>query len=184
MALGLPPTASLPAISSTISSPGASPLGRQKLTQALGRDYRRLVNFAKSRLTDKVQDQDAEDLLADVVLNLLERGDLLAEIENVTAYLFTALAHRVTDLFRRKREEPLSDEQSLARPAPGNLQQQLELSEALDLLSTAERAVWLAVEWEGRSFAELAELWGEPIGTLLSRKSRATGRLRKLMTNL
>jgi DNA-directed RNA polymerase specialized sigma24 family protein len=35
---------------------------------------------------------------------------------------------------------------------------------------------------DGRSFQELAEEWDEPLGTLLSRKSRAKARLREMLS--
>ena len=57
-------------------------------------------------------------------------------------------------------------------------QLQRRLRQALDRLPPAQRAVWVAVEIEGASFRDLAEKWNEPIGTLLSRKSRATKSLR------
>ena len=155
---------------------------RNKLTAALQEDYGRLVGFIKKRLSSSVQDHDPEDVLSDVVLNLLERADILTEVENVTAYLFTALAHRIVDLFRRNRESPMPDQdKAQAAQAPEDTEQQLILTQALSLLSTAERAVWLAVELDGFTFQELAERWGEPIGTLLSRKSRATKSLRRML---
>lgn len=154
-------------------------LNRIKLTAALRQDYGRLVGFVKSRLSSSIQDHDPEDVLSDVVLNLLERADLLTEIENVTAYLFTALGHRIIDLFRRNRESPMPEQDD--SQAPENTEQQLILKQALSLLSTAERAVWLAIELDGFTFQELAERWGEPIGTLLSRKSRATKSLRRVL---
>jgi RNA polymerase sigma factor (sigma-70 family) len=151
----------------------------QRLTEALANDQGRLVGFARRRLPDS-SGQEAEDVLADVVLRLLERADILAEVENITAYLFTAMANRIADLFRKKREEPLT----LSTPEPLALEdaeEQLGMAQALSLLSTAERAVWLAVEMEGFSFRELAEMWNEPIGTLLSRKSRATKNLQRIL---
>lgn len=151
--------------------------GRGRLTQALIRDYGRLVGFARRRLAGAVGDHDPEDVLADVVLRLLERTDLLAEVENVTAYLFTATGHRIADLFRRPTSVPLPPEDA----APGDVNDQLDLDRALSLLSAAERAVWLAVELEGFTFRELAEAWDVPIGTLLSRKNRATKTLRRLL---
>ena len=158
--------------------------GRNRLTAALQRDYGRLVGFVGSRLPASIQDHDPEDVLSDVVLRLLERADLLAEVENVTAYLFTALGHRIVDLFRRKREQPLPDhDDATTAAAPEDVQQRLEISQALSVLSTAERAVWLAVELDGISFRELAQLWDVPIGTLLSRKSRATKALRRLLSD-
>ncbi|HVI52938.1 MAG TPA: sigma-70 family RNA polymerase sigma factor [Candidatus Sulfotelmatobacter sp.] len=156
------------------------PTDRDRLTEALKADQGRLVGFARRRLPDDLADQDAEDVLSDVVLRLLERADLLAEVENVTAYLFTALANRIADLFRKKREQPLP-ENAPEPPVPEDAEEQLGLSQALSLLGTAERAVWMAVEMEGFSFRELAERWDEPIGTLLSRKARATKTLRRLL---
>ena len=165
-----------------MSDPVPTP-NRTKLTVALQKDYGRLVGFVKKRLTATVQGHDAEDVLSDVVITMLERADLLTEIENVTAYLFTALANRITDLLRRKRELPLPDDElDMVEPiAPEDTERRMILDQALNALSLAERTVWLAIELDGYSFQELAELWDEPIGTLLSRKSRATKSLRRML---
>lgn len=161
-------------------SPPSSATARpqDRLSLALRKDQGKLLGFARSRLPATIRDQDAEDVLSDVVLKLLERADILADVENITAYLFTAIGNRIADLFRRRREEEIPESLPEAA-APASQEDRTQLTEALALLSTAERAVWLAVEMDGRSFSELAELWNEPIGTLLSRKSRATKALRK-----
>ena len=153
-----------------------------RLTSVLRQDRGRLEGFIRRRLPAMASDQDPEDILSDVVVKLLERADLVAEVENLTAYLFTALGHRLADLFRRPAvvTEPI-DDQTLT--APGDLEQSAVLQQALALLSTAERAVWMAVECEGWTFRELAERWKEPIGTLLSRKSRATQALRQSLND-
>jgi RNA polymerase sigma factor (sigma-70 family) len=73
------------------------------------------------------------------------------------------------------------------RPRPDQSLQQAELRRrlfiAIDSLRPAERAVWIATEIEGQSFRELAEDWDEPFGTLLSRKSRATEKLRRMLAD-
>ena len=43
--------------------------------------------------------------------------------------------------------------------------------------------MWLATEIDGFTFRDLAEDWDEPIGTLLSRKSRAVAKLRQLLSD-
>jgi RNA polymerase sigma factor (sigma-70 family) len=165
---------------------------RTRLTDAVGRDRLRLTRFVRGKLGG-AGDLDAEDILSDVVLRLFERADLLAEVENVTAYLFRALGNRVAELFRRRKEVLLHD----LPPSDGAIQEgyhddspeiQLEqrqlrqrIHEALAQLNPAERAVWVAVEVEGWRFRELAEAWGEPLGTLLSRKNRASKALRKAL---
>ncbi len=52
----------------------------------------------------------------------------------------------------------------------------------MDGLADEEKAVVLATEIEGRTFKELAADWDVPIGTLLARKSRALGKIRKRLT--
>lgn len=51
------------------------------------------------------------------------------------------------------------------------------LEEALELLDEKSRLVFVETELFGKSYKELAEATGEPIGTLLSRKSRAVKKL-------
>ncbi len=152
-----------------------------RLAATLDRDRGKLLGFVRGRMGGGLQDQDPEDILSDVVLGLLERADLLAEVENLTAYLLTAMVNRVRDLFRRRRDLPMPEVMPAEPSQPAGVEERLELTRALSLLSTAERAVWLAVEMEGFAFVELAEAWGEPLGTLLSRKSRANRRLRKAL---
>ncbi len=56
--------------------------------------------------------------------------------------------------------------------------------QALDELEPKQRAAWIATEIDGYTFRELAEEWGEPIGTLLARKHRATNALQKALKDL
>lgn len=157
-------------------------LERTRLAEALGRDRLRLTRFVRAKLSS-ASDLDAEDVVSDVVLRLFEQADVLAQVENVTAYLFRALGNKVIDLFRRRRVvEDLSEEYEDPAATPEANLEQLQLRHsldaALDRLRPAERAVWVAVEVEGWSFRDLADRWNLPIGTLLSRKSRATKALR------
>jgi RNA polymerase sigma factor (sigma-70 family) len=164
--------------------------GRERLVAALGRDRRRLTRFVETRLQGWA---DAEDLLSDVVVRLLERGDLLGQVEDVTAYLYRALTNAIIDAFRKRRTRPEVDDPLAMETASGDAndpetafalaEQRDRLADALTRLSAAERAVWVAVELEGRSFRDLALAWDEPIGTLLSRKSRAGKRLRVLLAS-
>lgn len=155
------------------------------LAEVLTRERDRLTRFARRQLTDSAE-QEAEDVVADAMLGLIERADLLAEVENLTAYLFRAVANRLVDRLRRHRPtEELSPERADDAPTPDQMMDQARLRQRLDQalnhLSPAERDVWVAVEVEGYTFRELADRWGEPIGTLLSRKNRARKTLKTLM---
>ncbi len=59
-----------------------------------------------------------------------------------------------------------------------------QLRAAIMKLEPKQRAVWVATEIEGYTFKELSAKWGEPIGTLLSRKSRATKVLKTLLKDI
>lgn len=172
--------------------PDDSEGGRRRLGEVIARDRRRLTRFVQSRLARDTGDV-ADDIVSDVVLRLFERADLLAQVEDLTAYLYRALAHAVTDFFRRRRTSPIApgsgdgaedEETAAADPSPdpeaafAGREQRERIGRALARLSPPERAVWVAVEIEGYTFRELAEDWNEPIGTLLSRKNRAEKRLR------
>lgn len=171
--------------------------GKQRLTEIFVREKSRFLGFIRRRFLD-LSDMDAEDILSEVTYNLLRRADVIGEIENLSAYIYRSLANRITDRQRQSvpRISALDEEDAAEgglqaapdlRPRPDQSLQHAELRErlgrAIGALGTRERAVWIATEIEGRSFRELAEDWDEPIGTLLSRKSRANEKLRQLLSD-
>jgi RNA polymerase sigma factor (sigma-70 family) len=168
---------------------------RARLGEVFGREKERLLRFVEKQLFGG-SDGEAEDIVSDVAYNLLRRADVVGEIENLTAYIYRSLTNRVMDRGRqgvptlsldavREEGETAFDVED-ERPGPqlAVLQAELrqQLVDAIGKLGPQERAVWLATEIDGRSFRDLAEEWDEPIGTLLSRKSRATAKLRELLS--
>ncbi|WP_428565994.1 MAG: RNA polymerase sigma factor [Solidesulfovibrio sp. DCME] len=165
-----------------------------RLAEAVARERARFADFVRRRLR-RISAMDVEDIVADVTYGLLRRANVSGEVENLLAYAYRALENRIIDFRRGTRDTVALDEAEQQGATAGFLQSpsptpesdvaRLELRErllwALGSLSAAERAVWIATEIEGRSFRELAEDWEEPLGTLLSRKSRATARLRQLL---
>jgi len=166
----------------------------QRITETIVRERGRLWNFIR-RIDDE---GDAEDVLQEVFYELVEAYRLMKPVEQVGAWLFRVARNRITDLFRKKKPEPLS--QSLrtdendeplfledllpskdAGPdavfARGLLIEELEA--ALDELPEEQREVFIAHEIEGRSFKELANETGLSVNTLLSRKHYAVLHLRQ-----
>lgn len=175
--------------------PLASDETQGRLAEIFVRKRSEFLRFVRGKLSE-LSASDAEDVLSDVAYNLLSRADVVAQVENLSAYVYRSLANRVVD-FRRAGVSTLSidaEDQSGAavlelvdeHPDPersaelGQLRRHLHA--ALGELTPRERAVWIATEIDGRSFRELADEWDEPIGTLLSLKSRATARLRALLS--
>ena len=61
---------------------------------------------------------------------------------------------------------------------------QEKIYQAMDYLNDEEKAVIIATEFDGRSFRELSDAWGVPLGTLLARKSRAIKKIRQELSGL
>ena len=171
----------------------------QRVSDVFEREQRRLRNFIRRRVLDP---SDAEDILQDVFYALVEANRLLVPIEHVTGWLFRVARNRITDLFRKKTPETLSDvassgdEERLALedllPSPDAGPEALyvrrvlleELEMAIDELPAEQRAVFVAHELEGRSFKEMAAETGVSVNTLLSRKRYAVLHLRERLQDV
>ncbi len=172
----------------------------QRITEVVHRERSRLRNFIGRRVADP---RDAEDILQDVFYELVEANRLLMPIEHITGWLFRVARNRITDLFRKKRPESLSDrtvadeegemlrlEELLPSPYAGPeevyersaLFDELEI--ALDELPDEQREVFLAHEVEGQSFKEIAAETGVNVNTLLSRKRYAVLHLRERLREI
>ncbi|HTM34774.1 MAG TPA: sigma-70 family RNA polymerase sigma factor [Vicinamibacterales bacterium] len=164
----------------------------QPLVDVVSREQSRLLRFIRRRVPDA---RDAEDILQDVFAELVEANRLLMPIDHVTGWLFRVARNRITDLFRKKRPEPLPAPPGSDDDGPGfeellpaldggpdeEYARQLlleALKDAIDELPEEQRAVFVAHEIEGRSFKDLADETGVGVNTLLSRKHYAVQRLR------
>jgi RNA polymerase sigma factor (sigma-70 family) len=154
----------------------------QRISDTVSRERSRLRSFIRRRVPDP---RDAEDILQDVFCELVEANRLLMPIDHVAGWLFRVARNRITDLFRRKQPERLELEDLLPSPDAGPdaeyARQVLldELESALDELPKAQREVFVAHEFEGRSFKDMAAETGVSVNTLLSRKRHAVLHLRE-----
>ena len=172
--------------------------GRNKISGVFSSEYGRLVEYAGRWLKD-CSFYDAEDAVQDVLIALIDRADVTLPVKNLTAYVYRSLYNRVMDMLRNRDNTVLLSEEVYGGDSTATLAdvlrdlnpdicavlEQKELSEAMyraiDTLSDDEKAVIIETELEGSSFQELAEEWGLPIGTLLSRKSRALRKIKEQM---
>lgn len=172
----------------------------QRISEVVKRERSRLLNFIRRRVPDP---GDAEDILQDVFYRLVEANRLLMPIEHITGWLFRVARNRITDLFRKKEPESFSEiamadengeglqfEDLLPSPDAGpeavyarNLLLE-ELKHALGELPKEQREVFMAHEFEGRSFKELSEDAGVSVNTLLSRKRYAVVHLRERLQHV
>jgi RNA polymerase sigma-70 factor (ECF subfamily) len=126
----------------------------------------------------------ADDLVQDTLERACAKWQLWLAGTDLRAWLFT-LMHNLYVNQRRGLSAapatPLDDVQS-DLPAPeGDRDSALDLSRCLQRLPDDQRAVLLLVTLEDMSYADAARVLGIPIGTVMSRLSRARSRLRELM---
>lgn len=154
----------------------------------------RLVNYVRRWVQDTA-DRDSEDIVQDVMVNLFNAADITAPIDNLSAYIYRSLYNRIVDVFRSRRwylsledtidehgtltlKDTLSDIRYDAQSELERKEIRAQIHDALDELSFEQRRVFIATEIEGRPYRELSDLWGIPVGTLLSQKHRAVQKIR------
>src|SRR5712692_1987604 len=172
----------------------------QRISETIEREEPRLRNFIRRRVPDQ---GDADDILQDVFYELVEAYRLMKPIEQVGAWLFRVARNRITDRFRKKKPvlvsdlaeveedgEMLSLEDLLPSPEAGpdaayarSLLLE-ELEDAIEELPDEQREAFVAHEFEGRSFKELAAESGVSVNTLLSRKRYAVLYLRERLREI
>jgi RNA polymerase sigma factor (sigma-70 family) len=170
----------------------------RRISEVVEREQSRLRNFIRRRVPNAL---DTEDILQDVFFELVEATRLLMPIEHVTGWLFRVARNRITDLFRKKKPEAIGEvvdeddnllqlEELLPSPDAGPdalfARQVLldELEAAIDELPGEQRAVFVAHEFEGRSFKEISAETGASVNTLLSRKRYAVLHLRQRLQSI
>lgn len=121
-------------------------------------------------------DADGEDLLQDSVERLLTARATWSGT-NFRAWAMTILTNIYRNGGRRQRRFPsvgLDEASNLPAGAPvGDPLERARLQRALDRLSPDFRATMMLVVVEGHSYAEVADITHVPIGTVMSRLSRA-----------
>ena len=172
----------------------------QRISEAIERERPRLRNFIRKRVADQ---SDAEDILQEVFYELVEAYRMMKPVGQMTAWLFRVARNRITDLFRSKKRtssigapvraedgDETQWEELLPSPDAGPESSYArgvlleELDAALDELPEEQREVFLAHEFLGYSFKELAEQTGVSVNTLLSRKRYAVLHLRERLQTI
>jgi len=116
---------------------------------------------------------------------------------NETAWIMKIVRNSSISLLRKKKREglsnPLNDENSNADYFPSELntpesylvdsQLRLTLRRHIDTLSNAHKIVFIYRDIIGLSYTEISELINVPIGTVMSRLSRARKQLARKIPN-
>ena len=165
---------------------------------AVRSERKRLFDFIRRRVRTEA---DAEDILGDVFYQMAASYSVTEPIEKMTSWLMTVARNKIIDWYRKRKPEsfrqpaygnalPLNLEDVLCDPGqnPDVMYERsllwTELADALEDLPDEQRDVFVMHELEGKSFKEIAEITGEPVNTLLSRKRYAVLYLRETLQEL
>jgi RNA polymerase sigma-70 factor (ECF subfamily) len=136
------------------------------------------------RLTGKVQ--DAEDLVQQTFLIAQQKLGQVRSADTARAWLFTVLRNVYLKACGRKPTTPLVgldiDLSVLVEEVPSEPIDREALQQALDELPAEFRVVVLMFYFEDQSYKQIAEAVQVPIGTVMSRLSRAKAHLRRRLS--
>jgi RNA polymerase sigma factor (sigma-70 family) len=162
----------------------------------------RLLGFIRKRVD---REEDVRDIAQDVYFQLTVGFDDIRKVTSITSWLFSVARNRITDHYRKKKPERLSDQMvnrkdedggplmledilpSLTRSPEDEYMRGViwETIEAcLERLPDAQRDVFIMNEFDELSFKEISAITGEGINTLLSRKRYAVTYLREQLREL
>ncbi len=174
---------------------------RKDIGETFKKEHKRLLGFIRKRVPVSF---DAEDILQDVFYQLTIGFNDIRSVRNITAWLYRVALNRITDLYRKKKPSSFSylDSAGMDEETPLMLQDILpsldgtpedemmrdliweSINEALDEMPDSQREVFLLHEFEDKSFKEIAEITGEVVNTLISRKRYAVLYLREKLKEL
>ncbi len=140
-------------------------------------------------LAIRVDREEAEDILQDVMLRAFTRLDALEPVRDLGAWLWRSLRNGVIDAWRtRKRRKtassPVDELDLLVDRAFRGVEDELEraevieaLYEAIDSLPAEQKEVIVAQSLLEETFSSISKRTGVPVETLSARKRRALANL-------
>jgi RNA polymerase sigma factor (sigma-70 family) len=180
-------------------SPLMSQSRGKNITSVISQFGKRLLGFIRQRVSNEA---DAEDILQDVWYQFATTMDT-EPIQQVSSWLFTVARNKITDRYRKKKPESLdnllgSEEEGEGPDLSAILLDDSQnpeavhlrhlfwktLQEALQELPEEQRSVFVWNELGDLSFKEIADMTGENVNTLLSRKRYAVLFLRERLLTL
>jgi RNA polymerase sigma factor (sigma-70 family) len=170
---------------------------KSNIIQTIKSYGKQLFGFIRSRVPTN---EDAEDILQDVWYQLSNQSSP-EEIDSISGWLYRVAKNKITDKYRRKKENSLDDfftedEEGLniaeifladdSNPDTKELQQLFweTLFKSLEELPENQREVFILNELEDKTLQQIADMKNENIKTIISRKRYAVLHLRKKLEDL
>jgi RNA polymerase sigma-70 factor (ECF subfamily) len=171
---------------STITVPSACSENLAQELEKIFREHAQLMYRSAFSVTGSRQ--DAEDVLQNIFLKLLQREVPIEFRKNPRAYLYKAAVNRALDVVRsRKRQNLIHDVEVLETAsadesvAVADDEQRRHLLEAISQLKPTAVEILILHYEHNYSDAEIAKILGKSRGTIAVTLYRTRARLKKLM---
>lgn len=154
------------------------------LHDALVRHIPELRRYARALTRNST---DADDLVQDCMARILEKSPPWRRVQNPRAYLFSVMHNIYVDQVNGAYTELSANNAKktpfmlVVKPVQYDRLVLQDLENALQQLSPDQREVVLLVGLQGMTYREVADILNVPVGTVMSRLSRAREALRKMM---
>lgn len=144
---------------------------KQQLTTSRPRLYRVAYSWCH-------QGDLADDLVQETMAKAIKHAKQLRDHKAIESWLFGIMANCWRDHLRKQK--PMDDIDDILLPHHDTPEQRYERQDIVDLIQNTmaelpigQRQVLSLVELEGFSYAEVADILNVPVGTVMSRLSRA-----------
>lgn len=183
----------------TTINPSMSEQKAISITKAIQQFGKNLLGFVRGRVRTT---EDAEDIVQDVWYQLSKLNNI-AELENVSAWLYEVARNKITDKSRKKTNLALEDYvyenddgdfnfkeilllDDSNNPELGLFKEMFwkEFQQAIEELPPNQKEVYLLNEMEDMTLQEIADQKGEKLKTIISRKGYAVKHLRNKLNYL
>lgn len=140
-----------------------------------------LRRYARALSGDVIE---ADDLVQECLLRAVSRRRLWISHKGMRPWLFTILHNIFVNTLRRKSRSPIVgmpeqlQDPPVSNDDPGELCTVSDFEKALQGLSPEQREVLLLVGLEQMPYKKVSRITGVPVGTVMSRLSRARSYLR------
>lgn len=141
----------------------------------------RLRRYARALTGDVMR---ADDLVQDTLERALSKLDLWQPGTDLRAWMFTLMHNVFLNQIRAHRPADSALDEALDIPVSGGQMEALgarDIHAALARLPEPQREAMLLVGLEQFAYDEAARILGVPVGTVMSRLSRARERMRQML---
>lgn len=171
---------------------------KKNIIQSVNQYGKQLLSFIRGKVPSN---EDAEDLLQEVWYQL-SKVEEIGSIESMSGWLYSVARNKITDLFRKKKNDSIEDFVFESEDGVINFKDILlkettnetdvffkelfwdTLLKSLDELPENQRYVFIQNELEDRTLQEIADETGENLKTIISRKGYAIKHLRNRLNDL